>query len=133
MVRVCHRPAIKHATGSSIFERQPSESDVAPAIARAGEELFARSAVAFRIIVTGVPRLLISAVADDVYRIAREALTNAARHAQASVVEVEIAYDMADFRLRVRDNGKGLEASVQSAGRSARHFGLQGIRASRRH
>jgi signal transduction histidine kinase len=118
MVRVCHRPAIKHATGSSIFERQPSESDVAPAIARAGEELklFARSAVAFRIIVTGVPRLLISAVADDVYRIAREALTNAARHAQASVVEVEIAYDVADFRLRVRDNGKGLEPSVQTAG-----------------
>jgi signal transduction histidine kinase/ligand-binding sensor domain-containing protein len=104
------------------------ESDVAPAIARAGEELFAGSAVAFGIIVTGAPRRLFSSVADDVYRIAREALTNAARHAQASVVEVEIAYDVADFRLRVRDNGKGLEPSVQSAGRRARHFGLQGMR-----
>jgi signal transduction histidine kinase len=104
------------------------ESDVAPAIARAGEELFAGSSVAFGIIVTGTPRLLLSAVADDVYRIAREALTNAARHAQASVVEVEIAYDIADFLLRVRDNGKGLEPSVQSAGRRPRHFGLQGMR-----
>jgi signal transduction histidine kinase len=92
------------------------ESDVAPAIARAGEELFAGSAVAFGIIVTGAPRRLFSSVADDVYRIAREALTNAARHSQASVVEVEIAYDVADFRLRVRDNGKGLEPSVQTAG-----------------
>ena len=104
------------------------ESDVAPAIARAGEELFAGSAVAFGIIVTGAPRRLFSSVADDVYRIAREALTNAARHSQASVVEVEIAYDIADFRLRVRDNGKGLEPSVQSAGRRPRHFGLQGMR-----
>ena len=104
------------------------ESDVAPAIARAGEELFAGSAVAFGIVVTGTPRLLLSSVADDVYRIAREALTNAARHAQASVVEVEIAYDITDFRLRVRDNGKGLESSVQSTGRRPRHFGLQGMR-----
>jgi signal transduction histidine kinase len=104
------------------------ESDVAPAIARAGEELFAGSPVAFGIIVTGTPRLLVSSVADDVYRIAREALTNAARHAQASVVEAEIAYDITDFRLRVRDNGKGLEPSVQSAGHRARHFGLQGMR-----
>jgi signal transduction histidine kinase/ligand-binding sensor domain-containing protein len=104
------------------------ESDVAPAIARAGEDLFAGSPVAFGIIVTGTPRLLLSSVADDVYRIAREALTNAARHAQASVVEVDIAYDIADFRLRVRDNGKGLEPSVQSAGRRPRHFGLQGMR-----
>jgi signal transduction histidine kinase/ligand-binding sensor domain-containing protein len=104
------------------------ESDAAPAIARAGEELFAGSPVAFGVIITGTPRLLVSSVADDVYRIAREALTNAARHAQASVVEVEIAYDVTDFRLRVRDNGKGLEPSVQSAGRRARHFGLQGMR-----
>ena len=104
------------------------ESDVAPAIARAGEELFAGSAVAFGIIVTGAPRRLFSSVADDVYRIAREALTNAARHSQASVVEVEIAYDVTDFRLRVRDNGKGLEPSVQTAGRRARHCGLQGMR-----
>jgi ligand-binding sensor domain-containing protein len=104
------------------------DSDVAPAIARAGEELFAGSPVAFSIVVTGTPRLLLSSVADDVYRIAREALTNAARHAQASVVEVEVAYDITDFSLRVRDNGKGLESSVQATGRRPRHFGLQGMR-----
>jgi signal transduction histidine kinase len=104
------------------------DSDVAPAIARAGEELFAGSPVTFGVVVAGTPRLLLASVADDVYRIAREAVSNAARHAQASVVEVEITYDINDFRLRVRDNGKGLEPSVHEAGHRARHFGLQGMR-----
>jgi signal transduction histidine kinase/ligand-binding sensor domain-containing protein len=104
------------------------ESDVARAIGRAGKELFAGSSTLFHVDVTGTPRPLSAAVADDVYRIAREGLTNAARHAQATVVEVEIAYGIKDFRLRVRDNGKGLEPSIQEAGRRAGHFGLLGMR-----
>jgi signal transduction histidine kinase len=87
-----------------------------------------RTPIAFSIIVTGMPRLLLYSVAENVYRIAREALTNAASPAQASVVEAEIADDITELRLQVRDNGKGPEPSVQSAGRRPSHFGLQGMR-----
>jgi two-component system sensor histidine kinase UhpB len=46
-----------------------------------------------------------------VYRILQEALTNAAKHAGASVVRVELARDGADIRLEVSDDGVGLVAA----------------------
>jgi signal transduction histidine kinase/ligand-binding sensor domain-containing protein len=102
------------------------ETDIALAIRRAGEEVFANVSVDFRVSTTGTPRHLTSSVADDIYRIAREALLNAARHADASVIEVEIAYEPKTLRLRIRDNGNGLD--VESAEPKPRHFGLMGMR-----
>ena len=55
------------------------------------------------------PRDLPPVLHDEVYRIVGEALRNAFRHAQARQVEVEIQYDDRQFRLRVRDNGKGID------------------------
>ena len=49
---------------------------------------------------------------DETYKIAAEALRNAFRHAQARQVEVEIRYDNEQFRLRVRDDGKGIDPAV---------------------
>ena len=63
----------------------------------------------------------------EAYRIAGEALRNAFRHAQARRITVEILYDKRQFRLRVRDDGKGVDEEIlrrQSAG----HFGLHGMR-----
>jgi signal transduction histidine kinase len=63
----------------------------------------------------------------EVYSIAREALTNAFRHASASQVEVELIYDRAQFSLRIRDNGTGIGEQMVSGGRLG-HWGLQGMR-----
>ena len=41
------------------------------------------------------------------YRIVQEALTNARRHAPGAAVDVELHYNAAALRLRVRDNGPG--------------------------
>ncbi|HEY0541393.1 MAG TPA: ATP-binding protein, partial [Actinoallomurus sp.] len=41
------------------------------------------------------------------YRIVSEALTNAAKHADASVVHVDLAVEDATIRLSIRDDGKG--------------------------
>ena len=49
---------------------------------------------------------------DEIYKIAAEALRNAFRHAHAGRVEVEIRYDTEQFRLRVRDDGKGIDPKV---------------------
>ncbi|MDX1514919.1 MAG: GAF domain-containing sensor histidine kinase [Gammaproteobacteria bacterium] len=42
-----------------------------------------------------------------VFRIVQEALTNAARHAEASRVDVSLEYSADNLVVRVRDNGKG--------------------------
>jgi two-component system nitrate/nitrite sensor histidine kinase NarX len=57
------------------------------------------------------------------YRICQEALTNIAKHAQASQVEIELRYTKppGELELRIRDNGRGFETSdlVPSS-----HYGL---------
>jgi signal transduction histidine kinase len=63
-----------------------------------------------------------------VYKIAAEALRNAFHHAQARQVEVEIRYADEQFQLRVRDDGKGIDAAVLSAQSIDGHYGLQGMR-----
>ena len=65
---------------------------------------------------------------DEVYRIAAEAVRNAFQHAQARRVEAEIRYDMEQFRLRVRDDGKGIDRAVLSSGGRGGHYGLPGMR-----
>jgi signal transduction histidine kinase len=81
-----------------------------------------------RIIVEGERRTLLPFIQDEVYRIAREVLRNAFQHANAHRVEAEIRYDKHAFRLRVRDDGKGLEPEVLKRGRRAGHWGLPGVR-----
>ena len=64
---------------------------------------------------------------DEIYKIAAEALRNAFHHARARQVEVEIRYDD-EFRLRVRDDGKGIDAAVLSSHSLEGHYGLRGMR-----
>jgi signal transduction histidine kinase len=63
----------------------------------------------------------------EVYRIACEALRNAFQHSQARKIEVEIQYDKRQLRLRVRDNGKGIDPKILAAGGRAGHHGLPGM------
>jgi signal transduction histidine kinase len=58
-----------------------------------------------------------------VYRVVQEALTNAAKHAEASRVQVRIVEDDVLLRVLVRDDGRGFEISASHEG-----FGLTGMR-----
>ena len=55
------------------------------------------------------------------------ALRNAFRHAQAGRVEVEIRYDDEHLRLRVRDDGKGIDPKVLASQGREGHYGLRGM------
>ena len=81
----------------------------------------------FRVAVEGESRDLHPIVRDEIYKIAAEALRNSFRHAEATQVEVEIRYDRDDFRLRVRDDGKGFDQAVLAAQRIDGHYGLRGM------
>jgi signal transduction histidine kinase len=65
---------------------------------------------------------------DEIYRIAAEALRNAFRHSEARQIEVEIRYDKRQFRLRVRDDGKGMDQTVIPDQARGGHYGLPGMR-----
>jgi signal transduction histidine kinase len=107
-------------------------NELAQAMTDLGEELAAaadgaRNSPTFRVSIEGQPRELHPIVRDDIYRVAREALRNAFRHAQASKIETEIAYDDQLLRLRIRDDGKGIDPKHLGAGREG-HWGLTGMR-----
>ncbi len=59
------------------------------------------------------------------FRILQEALTNVARHASATRVEVSLDEEQGYVRLRVQDNGRGITQSQVDGSRS---FGLLGMR-----
>jgi signal transduction histidine kinase len=106
-------------------------NDLALALKTLGEELAAAGngkSAAFFVDVEGVTRNLHPILRDEIYRVAGEALRNASRHAQARKIEVEIHYDDRELRLRVRDDGKGIDPKVlKDEGREG-HFGLRGMR-----
>jgi signal transduction histidine kinase len=81
----------------------------------------------FRVIVAGDRRPLPPALRDEIYRIGREALVNAFRHAQANNVEVEVEFFEKRLVLRVRDDGRGIDPAVLQSGLD-NHFGLPGMR-----
>jgi PAS domain S-box-containing protein len=60
-----------------------------------------------------------------VFRIVQEALTNVARHGNASSVEVTVARDGADLLVAVRDDGCGISAEAAHGSRS---LGILGMR-----
>jgi ligand-binding sensor domain-containing protein/signal transduction histidine kinase len=107
-------------------------NDLALAISTLGEEFENDSSnhrpATFRVAVEGQARDLHPILRDEIYKIAAEALRNAFHHAQAKQVEVEIRYDHDQFRLRVRDDGKGMDAAVLSSHGLEGHYGLRGMR-----
>ena len=82
----------------------------------------------YRVFVEGKPQDLSPMLQDEIYRISREVIRNAFAHAAASHIEVEIRYDQDQLRLRVRDDGKGIDPKVLEAGGRSGHFGIPGMR-----
>src|SRR5271156_288829 len=106
-------------------------NDLVQSITTIGEELSAGgtdpNSPAIHVEVGGAPKNLKPIVRDEVYRVAGEALRNAFRHAQALYIVVEIRYDEREFRLRVHDDGKGIDEDAARRRTSAGHFGLHGM------
>jgi signal transduction histidine kinase/ligand-binding sensor domain-containing protein len=106
-------------------------NDLAVAITTLADELATDPSVdrppAFRVAVEGQARDLHPIVRDEIYKIAAEALRNAFRHARAANVEAEIRYDDREFRLRLRDDGQGIDPGVLAGQGVEGHYGLRGM------
>jgi signal transduction histidine kinase len=84
--------------------------------------------VQFRAVIEGTAQTLNPNVHIEIFRIAREALRNAFSHSQARRIETEVAYSSNLFRLRIRDDGKGMAPDVRNRGERIGHWGLGGMR-----
>jgi ligand-binding sensor domain-containing protein/signal transduction histidine kinase len=98
------------------------------ALTGAIKDLAFSKGVEFRVIVEGEPHDLHPLVRDEVYWIGHEALANALKHANPKCIEVEIGYDPAQFRLRLRDDGCGIDPDIIETGGKPGHWGIRGMR-----
>ena len=97
------------------------------AFSRMKQDLGNEEKIDYRVVVRGEPVTLRPLIRDELYRIGREALVNAFRHAHANSIEVEVEYASRQFRMVVRDDGSGIAPKVLNDGREG-HWGLSGIR-----
>jgi signal transduction histidine kinase/ligand-binding sensor domain-containing protein len=102
-------------------------AELAVAFSRIGREYAIDEKIQYQVVAQTTTRALRPQIRDEVYRIGREAIVNAFVHAQSNSVEVAIEYASSYFRLLVRDDGCGIDAHVQEAGREG-HWGLPGMR-----
>jgi len=130
-------------TEQAIAESQDAITDLRPAtgdscdlgglLMATGKELETSgngdsTAATFALTVEGERQTLSPILQDEVYRIGRELLRNAFRHACARRVEAEVRYDHEQLRVRVRDDGKGMDPDVLKQGSRQGHWGLPGVK-----
>lgn len=109
--------------------------NLADSIARLGHELVrelghehgGRTLPTISVTVTGSERPVRANLRYDLYRVAGEALRNAYRHSCGTRIEVELCYDARHLRMRVRDDGRGIDPAILEAGGRSGHFGLRGM------
>jgi ligand-binding sensor domain-containing protein/signal transduction histidine kinase len=124
------RDAIQGLRASTVVTNELAQAMTALGVemaSHASSQDSASNTTRFRVVVEGPPRDLHPILRDEVYAIAREAVQNAFRHSQALDIEVEIAYNGSSFRLRVRDDGKGIDPAIVAEGRAG-HYGVPGMR-----
>jgi len=107
-------------------------NDLARAFTTLGGELALKresyNPVVFQVEVEGETRDLHPILRNEVYRIACEALRNAFQHSGAARIEVGLHYGDRQFRVYIRDDGKGIDPKVLDAGGREGHYGLAGMR-----
>ncbi len=92
------------------------------------EEAAPNRSSTFKTVVEGTVLELHPIIREETYSIGREALINALTHSDAHNIEAEITYDSREFRLRIRDDGRGIDPAVLEKGGRDDHWGLQGMR-----
>lgn len=98
------------------------------ALVHAAREAVESSAIEVQLVVSGRARPLTPVVEDTLRRVGREAVRNAARHAGAQRVDLELAYGERDVQLIARDDGRGLDDRAAETAIANGHYGISGMR-----
>jgi signal transduction histidine kinase len=112
---------------SSLRVEHLTDADLVASIESVAHQLATPQAgVNFQIRRVGGDATLHSHIADEIFHIVREALTNAFRHARAKRIEANLEYGRRYFRVLCEDDGVGFDER-QSDTRGS-HWGLVGMR-----
>ena len=79
------------------------------------------------VLVEGQPKIVNPWIAEEICRIACEALRNAFSHARPKRVEADLAYSERFLRLRFRDDGVGIDPGILKKGGREGHWGITGM------
>ena len=99
-----------------------------PALHVYSKELAAREKIKIRLTAFGGVEALGIAKRTVLYRVAQEALTNVARHAQATAVSINISKVSGAVRMKICDNGKSFPVAKTLLAKNNKRLGLLGMR-----
>jgi PAS domain S-box-containing protein len=101
--------------------------DLVMSLSQIRHEFEMATQIEFRVNVAGVQKPVSLPIRREIYRIGREALINAFSHSGANRIEVQLEYADTSLRMRITDNGRGIDPRVLRSGREG-HWGLTGMR-----
>lgn len=101
--------------------------DLPTRLAKTVRAAVGNSGLTVKLNTSGAYRSLPAKVEDELVRIGREAAVNAARHAEATSLEVALTYHANKAQMIITDNGRGFVVSPDPAGPNG-HYGLRGMR-----
>ena len=102
------------------------DNDLVRSLTKIADEVTGADHPAVHVGTSGTALPLKPIVRGEVYRVVAEALRNALRHSEAREITVAIRYDPREFRVQVRDDGKGIDEPgdpTQAARRTLRPGG----------
>jgi signal transduction histidine kinase len=105
----------------------PEARDMVTALREFGKRAVHDTSIRFAATVTGIPYRCTPKIENQLLRIGQEAVTNAVRHASASRIHLDVAFEARSVTLRVTDDGRGFEIS-QSVVDPEHHYGLTTMR-----
>src|SRR5262249_48464462 len=103
-------------------------NDLPTAFADFGEGMRKGRSCNFEVAVNGTVRPLHPIVFEELFKIGKEAMGNAFRHSGAHSIEAELNYEPSELRIRIRDDGTGVDSAILRQGHREGHFGLPGMR-----
>ena len=125
------QPGLPALIRSSAAQREPFAAQVqrlAPALDALARDTQKSLGVPVDFRVSGPERRLAPEAELTLYRIAQEALSNVARHAQATHASLQLAFEPAAVALTVADNGRGFQNPESPSEFAPQgHFGLLGM------
>lgn len=104
-----------------------SESGLSAALANAARQLTEAGDVRLQLKLDSAPKLPAD-VEDNLVRITQEAITNALKHADATLIEVILQLSAQQLTLSIRDDGAGFDAPRHLEHAEPGHYGLLGMR-----
>jgi two-component sensor histidine kinase/streptogramin lyase len=112
---------------NSLRADQFTDAELFESLKNVGADLNLTGDMVYRVERSGGPAELDAHIVDQVFIIAREALTNAFRHSGGTQIDIALDYGKRFFRLTCNDNGSGFDSSLPQIAPTLGHWGIKGM------